>query len=244
MYRPPEGGLSQGDIVRAYVARVTTETWAGPTQWEDVDRFELTATTGDSAASDLHVLAGETLVMVTSHDCHHDKEWNKTRRRLVRDGTPDEEAERLASQDDHLDLTFHASPIIPIDLFPPDEHGNLRAGRVVGYFPLTEPADGIFQEAVVDLSYRCTIDRHIVEDRVLALALDARAKLRYAIARFDSFRSVAVDESIESAVGRSITKVAVESETGLTVTLELDDHTTLELVQVPTEPDPGGRTAI
>ena len=241
MYRPPKGGLCQGDILRAYVARVTTEAWLGPPQWANVDRFEMTATARDSAEADLHVLAGETLVMVTSHDCHHDKEWNKARRRLIKEGKPEDMAQHLASADDHLDLTFHASPIIPIDLFPSDEHGNLRAGRIVGYFPL-EPVNALLPEAVVDLSYRCTIDRHIVEDRVLALTEGARAELRYTIARFDSFRSVAVDESIEAAVGRKIDAVDVDSRTGLTVTLELDDGSQLRLVHVPTEPDPGGRT--
>ncbi|MDA8365611.1 MAG: hypothetical protein M0Z62_01465 [Actinomycetota bacterium] len=66
----------------------------------------------------------------------------------------------------------------------------------------------------------------------------------FTIARFDSFRTVELSESIESAVGRTITDVTVDNSNRLAIDITLDDGSVLHLVQPPTGPDPSGRTTI
>ncbi|KAA0235823.1 MAG: hypothetical protein JJLCMIEE_02975 [Acidimicrobiales bacterium] len=243
-FQPSNGPLNQGDILIAPVARVTAADRFVPERWGRLDQDEVLIDRSDVDAEDIELFAGRELVMVTSHDCHHDKEWNAARGRLIRQGNSEEDADRLAEEDDTLDRTFQASPIVPLDDFDPGTRGNYRAGRVVGYFPIPESPDGAFPESVVDLSYRCTIDRKAITNRRWCLGPEPRDQLRYAIARFDSFRSVELGETIEQAVGREIVDVEVDTSTGLIVVLTLDDGEVLRLVQPPADPEPGGRESI
>jgi hypothetical protein len=244
VFLPSTGPLNQGDILVAPVARVCAGDYFVPDKWDRVDQDEHVVDRSRLDGDEVHVLSGRAVVMVTSHDCHHDKEWNAARRRLMRAGHSAEAAEALAEADPLLDRTFQASPFVPLEDLPPGERGNFRAGRVAGYFPVTASPDGAFPESVVDLTYRCTIDKQAISNRHWRLAPQARDQLRYAIARFDSFRSVELSESIEAAVGRTITEVAVDNINRLVVDLTLDDGTVLHLVQPPVDPDPSGRTSI
>ena len=245
VYRPAEGPLNQGDILVAPVARVAATDFWVPDRWDRIDQSEHVVShsgTGAQTDEDVFVLSGRTLVMVTSHDCHHDKEWNAERSRLIRRGHSVSEAEAIAESDPTLDRTFQASPLVPLGDIAPERRGNYRAGRVVGYFPISEPPDGSFPPSVVDLTYRCTIDRLAITARRWCLARHERDRLRYAIARFDSFRSVQLAETIEAAIGKSIADVSIDSTRPLTVDLMLDDGSVLQLVQPPVEPEPSGRS--
>lgn len=244
MFLPSSGPLNQGDILIAPVARVCAHDFFVPDRWDRLDQDEHAVDRARLDGEDVHVVSGRAVVMVTSHDCHHDKEWNAVRSRLMRAGHAVEEAQAIAEADPLLDRHFQASPLVPFEDLPSREHGNYRAGRVTGYFPVPASPDGAFPEGVVDLTYRCTIDRQAISNRRWSLTPVARDQLRYAIARFDSFRSVELSESIEAAVGRTITAVAVDNSNRLVVDLTLDDGTVLHLVQPPVDPDPSGRTAI
>lgn len=244
MYLPSSGPLNQGDILIAPVARVCAADYFVPDRWDRLDQDEHQVDRSRIDGENVYVVSGRAVVMVTSHDCHHDKEWNALRGRLIRSGHTVEEAEDLAENDRSLDRHFQASPLVPIDDFPAAQRGNYRAGRVTGYFPVPESPDGAFPESVVDLTYRSTIDKHSITNRRWCLMPEARSQLRYAIAKFDSFRSVELSESIEAAVGRTISAVAVDNSNTLTVDLTLDDGTVLHLVQPPVDPDPSGRTVI
>lgn len=240
----PAGPLKQGDILLAPVVRVSAADFHSPARWDGIDEEHHTVDRSMLAEPNLHVVSGRALVMVTSHDCHHDKEWNTAKRRLARDGRSEADAAARAEADPLLDRFFLASPVVPLTDLPEHDRGNYRAGRVVGFFPLDTAADDSLPASVVDLTYRCTVDRLAVDGRRWCLDEPARARLRYAIARFDSFRSVGLDEAIEAAVGRTITDVAVDASNRLVVTVTLDDGSMLTLVQPPTEPDPSGRTNI
>lgn len=244
MFLPSSGPLNQGDILIAPVARVSASDFLVPDKWDRLDQDEHLVDRTRLDGEDVHVVSGRAVVMVTSHDCHHDKEWNASRRRLIRAGHAVEEAESLADADPLLDRHFQASPFVPLEDLPPGERGNYRAGRVTGYFPVPASPDGAFPESVVDLTYRCTIDKRAISNRRWCLAPQGRDQLRYAIARFDSFRSVELSESIEAAVGRTITAAAVDNTNRLVVDLTLDDGNVLHLVQPPADPDPSGRTSI
>ena len=240
-YETAGGPLKQGDILITPIARVSSAGFFVPDRWDRLDQTEHIVDCSPADEPDIYVTSGRSLVMVTSHDCHHDKEWNQERRRLLRNGTDPDRASAIAEADDRLDRAFQASPLVPLEDFDADRRGNLRAGRVVGYYPLPQPSDGAFPECVVDLTYRCTIDRKAIELRRWCLSISARARLRLAIASFDSFRTFQLAEQIETAIGKTIESVRVGTAGPLTVELALDDGTTLQLVQSPTEPDPGGR---
>lgn len=239
---PADGPLNQGDILIAPIARVAAPDLFVPDKWDRLDQDEHHTDRRAVDGQDIFLLSGRELVMVTSHDCHHDKDWNTEVRRLVQAGESQDDAERIAEGNSSLDRTFHASPLVPVADFPADQQGNLRAGKVVGYFPVPTSPDEAFPDCVVDLTYRCTVDRLAISNRRWCLSRSARDRLRYAIARFDSFRSVELSERLESAIGREITDVQVDKGSGIKVTLTLDDGTTLDLVQPPSEPEPGGRT--
>ena len=245
IYRPSEGPLNQGDILVAPVARAAAADFLVPDRWDRIDQNEHIVGhphTSADADENICVLSGRTLVMVTSHDCHHDKEWNVERARLIRSGHSVSEAEELAESDPTLDRTFQASPLVPLSDIEPDRRGNYEAGRVVGFFPLPEPPDRSFPPSVVDLTYRCTIDRLAITARRWCITPQARDRLRHAIARFDSFRSFQLAETIEEAIGKSIADVSVDSTRPLAVNLILNDGSVLQLVQPPIEPEPSGRS--
>jgi hypothetical protein len=175
--------------------------------------------------------------MVTSHDCHFDKEWNRRRRLLIKDGIDDAEAGVIASSDDTLDRTFTASPLVSPEDVDVDR-ANLLAGNVVGYLPVPASRDRIVPAAVVDLTYRVTLDRLDIV-RVASISVVARGQLRYTMARLESLRTVQLGFEIEKVVGRQIKRVTVPKSNPLLVRLELDDGATLDLLQQPTEPLPG-----
>lgn len=243
-YETAVGPLNQGDILIAPVARVSSIDLFVPDKWDLLDQFEYVVDRSIDNEEDMHVFSGRALVMVISHDCHHDKEWNAERTRLIRLGYDPDEASKLAEGDSTLDQTFQASPLVPLDDFKPNSRGNHRAGRVTGYYPLPQPPDGSFPDSVVDLTYRCTIDRKAITERRWRLTAYAWDRLRYAIARFDSFRTVELSESIEAAIGKSIIDVRVNLVEALMIELELDDDSVLKLVQPPIDPSPGGRSSI
>ncbi|MCY4368283.1 MAG: hypothetical protein OXF41_02435 [bacterium] len=243
-FLPAHGPLNQGDILIAPVARVAASNLFVPDKWDRLDQTEHEVDRSPLGEDSIHVLSGRALVMVTSHDCHHDKEWNTERSRLIRSGMDPQEAEAIAEEDPTLDRTFQASPLVPLDDLERDSRGNYRAGRLVGFFPLPASPDGSFPECVVDLTYRCTIDREAVTTRRWCLSPVERNRLRYAIARFDSFRTFELAEEIEAAIGKSISGVRIETGPGFTIELVLDDASILRLVRPPAEPDPSGRTTM
>ena len=186
-----------------------------PDKWDRLDQTEHEVAPATPGEDSVHVLSGRAVVMVTSHDCHHDKERNAERSRLIWSGMDPQEAEAIAEEDPTLDRTFQAGPLVPLDDLEPHSRGNYRAGRVVGYFPLPASPDGAFPECVVDLTYRCTIDRAAIAARRRRLSPGERNRLRYAVARFDSFRTFEPAEEIEAVIGKSISDVHIETGNGL-----------------------------
>ena len=236
-YVPADGPPQQGDILLAGVARLVAEDRFTPPQWSGLDAYDVTVASPSGEHDELRLAAGPALVMVTSHDCHFDKEWNRRRAALIKDGVPEAEADRLAGEDLSLDRAFTASPLLRPDDLAVDR-GNLMAGKVVGYLPVPASIDGLVPEAVVDLTYRVTLDRLDIV-RVASISAAARAQLRYALTRLDSLRAVAVGFEIEAVLGRHIESVSFPTSNPLLVRLELDDGSAIELVQQPTDPGEG-----
>ena len=98
-------------------------------------------------------------------------------------------------------------------------------------------------EAVVDLTYRVTLDRLDIV-RVACVSLEARSQLRYALARLDSLRATSIGFELEAVVGSHIERVTFPTKLPLFVRLHLDNGTAIDLLQHPADPDEGpARTA-
>jgi len=233
-YDPEVGGLRQGDILLAGVARITGDDGYSPAQWEPLDTHDIHVDGAKSDGSALRFFAGFGLVMVTSHDCQLEKEWNRRRSELLAQGKSEEEAAAEAAEDVALDRTLVASPLVDPDDIAVDR-GNLLAGHVVGFVPVPASPDGLVPECVVDLTYRCTLDRFDVV-RVASITGLARSQLRYALVRLDALRTPNLGFTVEDVIGRSIQRVDVPKRDPLTVRLVLDDGSAIELLQQPGEP--------
>ncbi len=236
-YVPADGPPQQGDVLLAGVARLVAEDRFTPPQWSRLDTYDVTVSPARNEHEQLRLAAGPALVMVASHDCHFDKEWNRRRSALIKEGVAEVDAERLAGEEAGLDRAFIASPLLRPDELDIDR-GNLMAGKVLGYLPVPASADGLVPEAVVDLTYRVTLDRLDIV-RVASISAPARAQLRYALTRLDSLRAVTIGFEIEKVVGRQIEQVTFPRSNPLLVRLHLDDGTMIDLLQQPTDPGDG-----
>lgn len=225
----------QGDIVLCGVSRIIADDRYSPAQWESLDAHFLEISDAWGTGRSLGVAAGIGLAMVVTHDCQLDKEWNQRVRALEHSGMPREHAEREATSDVSLDRTLVVSPLVdPSELR--GERGNLLAGKVIGYLPIPAHPDKLVAECVVDLTYRCTIDRLDVA-KIASISEAARKQLRYALIRLDALRTADLGFEVEAVVGRTIQKVDVPARNPLTVRLQLDDGQVIQLLQQPGAPD-------
>jgi hypothetical protein len=236
-YETVAGPPKQGDILFAGVARLVAEDRFTPPAWSRLDAYDVTIAGAREGGGDLRLTAGPALVMATSHDCHFDKEWNRRRWSLLKEGATEEQAERQANDDTSLDRTFTASPLIYPDE-PGLDRGNLMAGNIVGYLPVPPHENGLVPNAVVDLTYRVTLDIRDVT-RVACVTAEARAQLRYALARLDTLRTTSLGFDIEAVVGRHIEQVTIPETNPLLVQLLLEGGVTIQLLQQPADPAPG-----
>ncbi len=228
--------MKQGDILLAGVARLVADDRHTPPAWSRLDSHDLTVQNALENGEDLRLCAGPALVMVTSHDCHLDKEWNRRRNALIKEGMDETAAGDEAESDETLDRTFNGSPLIypnELDI----DRGNLMAGKIVGYLPITPSGDGLVPEAVVDLTYRVTLDRLDVV-RVKGVTDEVRAHLRYSLARLETHRATTLGFDVEAVVGRHIEQVTIPRSNPLLVQLHLEGGGVIELLQQAAEPPP------
>jgi hypothetical protein len=232
-----EGPIKQGDILLAGVTRIVADDRFTPPAWGRLDAFDVTIAGAREGGGDLLLTAGPALVMVTSHDCHLDKEWNRRRTALIKGGMSEKEANAAAENDASLDRAFTASPLIYPDE-PGLDRGNLMAGKILGYLPVPASGNGLVPESVVDLTYRVTVDRLDVA-RVACVSDVVRAQLRYALVSLDTLRARALGFEVEAVVGRQIEDVTIPDANPLLVRLHLEGGDTIELLQQPAEPGAG-----
>jgi len=184
--------------------------------------------------------------MVISHDCHLDKEFNKLVRRLrEKEQLPLKEAAAIAERDRSLDRFVSVCPVLPISTFS-DQAVDAASGRVIDLFHLPADEGREWAESVVDLSYRATVDRLFIEHRRVVLSEEARMRLRFAIARAETFRSSEIGFQLEQVINKRIRDVRQDPANPIGVEIETWDGTTVRLVQQPAEPPANGpqRTAV
>lgn len=244
--------LQQGDILLAPLVRITTGDHS-QNQWQRLDEEHAVLATAREALPGVLVTGGWSLMMVTTHDCGLDKEFNARLSRLEVSGvdTTDEVVAGV-EDDDTLDRYFQASPLVR-----PEEvqvagvqvaQDQLLAAKMVGYLPVPElTVNGIelVPASVVDLNYRCTIDRLVYVARASSVSELARTQLRYALARLDALRTPALEFELADVVGKAVKAARVAKKNPLAVDFTFDDNSKVRLLQPPGSPKAAGpaRTA-
>jgi hypothetical protein len=203
-YSHADEAPQQGDILLGAVARVIAEDAFSPARWVMLDEHRATLApaeqVGPVKVPALRVAAGRGFVMVCSHDCGLDKEFNAVVDELTDpDGDhPLAEREALAQAEGRTDLdrNFTVSPLVRPDKVlvagEPVDQGLLMGGHIIGYLPvpaLVVEGMEIIPESVVDLSYRTTLDRLAYTQRITCVSEAARERLRFALARLDVLRT-------------------------------------------------------
>jgi hypothetical protein len=226
--------LEQGDVVLAPVSVLHR---APPVAAVKGELAELPDLGIGRVAADLAVLPA----MIVTHECSIDKDFNRRVEQLRRGQMSIEAAEREAAQDSTLDPFLAVAPIVPFEDAAPSSPVNLLRNEVLGYFPVAESLELGIDGGVVDLLRVSTIERRLVLDRLAMLTPEARAALRYALARFWVYRAPKLTFELEQAVNKRIRDVRLENGAqGLEVVLHLDDASELRLLQAPTGASGGG----
>lgn len=255
-YSTADEAPQQGDILLGAVARVIADDVFTPARWVMLDEHRTILAPANAVGSidvpALRVAGGRGLVMVCSHDCGLDKEFNAVVDELTDPhGTHTmTEAHAVAEAEARgdLDRNFTVSPLVHPDKVlvagKPVDRGMLMGGHVVGYLPvpsLVIHGTEIIPESVVDLSYRATLDRLAYTQRITCVSEEAREQLRFALARLDVLRTPSLETQLAAAVGQEIKSAKVSKKNPLVVELVLGDGSKVRLLRTPASPEPSPR---
>ena len=235
-----EAPLQQGDILLAPLARLAAPDVCTPPRWQGLDQERHRIPFGaEPEFLPADALAGYSPAMVVTHDCHLDKEFLERYEALRKQGTRKADALRMAESDPDLDRFLVVSPIIPVTAFrsTPDA---IAGQSVIGLFGVPALPRVNLTASAVDVTFRATIDRHLVLRRVASLTEAARAAFRLALARSDAFRTPTIGFEIEAAVGKRIKGIRTVAGNPLLIALDLSDGSSLALVQQPADIDHDG----
>lgn len=252
-YALDDGPPAQGDILFASVARVVGDDQWSPPRWRVLDERVVELAPSEADLPAIKVAGGRSLVMVTTHDCGHDKEFNAVVDKLLKEREiSEDDSEEVSAvmaeveRDITLDRSFQVSPLLdPLSVEVAGlkvDQSLLLAGRFVGYLPVPPfVVDGVevIPQAVVDLNYRATIDRIGYVSRLTSISEEARQILRYALARLDVLRTPTLEAELSEAIGQEIKNARIDKRNPLLVKLTLADGSVLELLQKPSSPPPG-----
>jgi hypothetical protein len=147
-------------------------------------------------------------VLVLSHDCELEKEFNERVYELIAGGMSEEEAVSDASADPTLDPFAVVAPLLPYGEFPAERHAGIRSGQRIGALPIDVlPLDG--GDYVVDLFRPTTVSVYLLPQaaKVASLAPASVFELRYKLSEAYASRDLAVLAEIEAVVGHTIVGV-------------------------------------
>lgn len=145
-------------------------------------------------------------VLVLSHDCHLDKDFNERVRALVQnEGVPLDDAIAQASADDSLDPVAVVAPLQPYSAIPWHRHAGIRSGDRIGYYAL-DALSGDGGDYVVDLGRACTVSVRLLPQaaKVASLSPGSAAELRYKLAEAYAIRDLSVIAELEAMIGQRI----------------------------------------
>src|SRR5690606_34460560 len=93
-------------------------------------------------------------VLVISHDCELEKDFNERVTDLLEKGISQEKAIAEAEADPTLDPFAVVAPLLAYESVPEGRHAGIRSGERIGYLPLDQiPGDG--GNYLVDLGQVC-----------------------------------------------------------------------------------------
>ncbi|HET6232925.1 MAG TPA: hypothetical protein VFE05_22805 [Longimicrobiaceae bacterium] len=178
-------------------------------------------------------------VLVLSHDCELEKDFNERVRELIVGGMAEDAAILEAEADPTLDPFVVVAPLLPYSAFAQKRHPGIRDGQRIGYFPLERlPHDG--GDYVVDLGHVSTVSVELLPQRakVASLACESVYELRYKLSEAYAIRDLAVLQELERMTGRTIVRVVAQgkSQKKTSLQLYLDDGDIVHLeVRKPRE---------
>lgn len=222
--------LQQGDIVLAPVSYLEREhelvaRWAAFSQV--VDRQAV-----DPILPSFYTVSGYGTCAVVSHDCHMEREFNDKVKELRKEGLSLRDAEASADANPALDRFLSLCPLVEPSHYKAS-WADISTGRIIGAFPVPPIVNADLPEMVIDLTYRATVDRHLIVGRIASMAESVRAHLRFALARVDAFRNPRVTPDLEDAIGQRIKSIECKETNPLILVLRLADGKSIELVNQP-----------
>lgn len=238
--------LQQGDILLAPFVRLSEE--PTPPQigsWIETP-LQVKSPNGTGFAAP-YTLVSWGPVLLLSHDCFLDKEFNQRYRELRNEGKKKGEATAIADADPTLDRWITVARIVAIDSDEGDSPTRNRSsailgGSVVGWYPLEANVErGIIQGAA-DLTLPCVIDRMLIASRHASLTASSRNRLRLAIARTGALRTPERGFELEEIVGDRIDGASLVDQDPMTIQLDLRRKGSITLLATPGEPGEGGPT--
>ena len=183
----PHATLRQGDIVLAPTILLVPPTErelagprAGPWLLGDVQRLALWESREGVLSPDVSAEVRFSPVLVVSHDCELEKEFNERVRELLDEGRAEKEAVAQAEADPTLDPYAVVAPVLSYTDIPERRHAGIRSGQRIGYLPLDEmPGDG--GNYLADLGRLCTVSVELLPQRAKVASLGAESvyELRY-----------------------------------------------------------------
>lgn len=225
----PHPTLRQGDIVLAPSAvlvppeqRDLGAPRKGPKRLGDAQRLALWDADSAASSPDVSIELRFSPVLVLSHDCDLEKEFNERVRELLAGGRTEAEAVAEAESDPTLDPFAVVAPLLPYSALPPERHAGVMNGQRIGCFPLDAlPRDG--GDYYVDLGQPCTVSVLLLPQsgKVASLAREAVFELRYKLSEAYAIRDLAVLQELERLTGRTITRAVALPKSGKKTALQL-----------------------
>ncbi|MBU6245298.1 MAG: hypothetical protein KGP12_08800 [Actinomycetales bacterium] len=237
---------SQCDILLGAVSRVVGDDGYAPDRWQALDEHQAVLAparaAGPALMPALRVAAGRALVMVCTHDCGLDEEFNAVVDELIKptdwERIDERTAQSMAKARDGFDRSFAVSPLgdpsTVLVAGRPVDRGLLMGGHNVCFLPVPELRVGdavMVPEPVVDLTYRSTLDRPAFTQRITCISEPAMEPLGFALARLDVLRTPSLEVQLSVAVGQQITSAKVSRSNPLLVDLTLADGSRIELLK-------------
>lgn len=174
-------------------------------------------------------------VLVLSHDCELEKEFNERVVELVSGGMSEEAAIQEASEDPALDPFAVVAPLLPYSMFAERQFEGIRNGQRIGVVPIDQlPGDG--GDYVVDLFRPSVVSVMLLSQKrkITSMAATSVFELRYKLTEAYATRDLTVLTELEVLVGNTITGVEAipkgkKKKTGLILHLESAESLHLEI---------------
>jgi hypothetical protein len=212
----PHPTLRQGDIIVAPSVvlvppgeRDLSSPRRGPGRLGEVQWLALWDGDASTLSPDLSAAVRFSPVLVVSHDCELEKDFNERVRELIAAGRPEADAVAEAERDPTLDPFAVVAPLLPFGDLPAKRHAGVMDGQRIGYFPILQlPRDG--GDYFVDLGKLSTISVQLLPQggKVASLAPESVFELRYKLSEAYAIRDLAVIHELERLTGRTIIRAA------------------------------------